>query len=263
MNANQSDCESIQRAYERFYQLAHPTWSQRVAAVDAALEQSQNRRADGRHRQFSVGIVDRPQLDALSKVLGLPRSKIINLALGELAEMVEGFDDFYAELFAESCQGAAHYLFDEYNLAGDEAVVVAERFGRKYLPKRGRWLKILHGKGDPQRITPRLFASTRKMDQTPTWLQRKNCCGSASKKSLPRSSTGAGVARSGDGSIPEPSRSPCNLSEREAAVYSATCDSSPSLISKGYIGLVHSENLDLIHDARAFRAPGRLPTHVA
>lgn len=148
-NTDKAAREIILGAYERFYRLARPTWTERLEAADAALEKSRNRRPDGRRRQFSVGIADRAQLDALAEALELPHSKVINLALDELAERVGLLDDFYRELFADSCQRAALYLAEEYGLEGEEAIYLAARFGRECLPKRREWVRILMDEAPP------------------------------------------------------------------------------------------------------------------
>jgi hypothetical protein len=86
-------------------------------------------------RQFNVTIADRPQLDALSEVLDLPRSKVINLALSLLAKKHELRADWYADVAADVGEALFRHLTRQAEMLPNEAKGIAADVWKGQFPQ--------------------------------------------------------------------------------------------------------------------------------
>ena len=135
---------------EAFYRdLALPSWKELLDDAERRLSRQKDRKKDGRRRQFNVNIADRAQLDALSDALEMPRSKVINLALAELAARLQIHDDQYIRCFIRSCKRIARWLEDEKDCDHELAVRAAGKIGRDKLVSRKEWMDLLERKQPP------------------------------------------------------------------------------------------------------------------
>jgi hypothetical protein len=130
-------------AEAHFRQMARPSRNDRLEEASRDLRGCTDRRADDRTRQFNVTLADRPQLDALANALDLPRSKVINLALSELAQTMERFDDEYVQLFVKYGKRLFDWLICMKGCTRSEAKRAASRIADEHFMTRKEWREVL------------------------------------------------------------------------------------------------------------------------
>jgi hypothetical protein len=133
--AHETDHSSHVAPEERFDQLARPSWRDHLDRARRKVRSGNDRRSDGRRRQFNVTIADRAQLDTLAETMGIPRSAVINLALAKLAEVQEERSDWYTRLCKYACRQMHRTLCTSGFEANPAATLVANVW-RGWFPSR-------------------------------------------------------------------------------------------------------------------------------